>query len=173
MESRRPRVQSAQTRKNSQIPRRSRAVPNLGDVFVMRLPTSNYLAGRVVVANAEPGRCPVPGAHLLYIYRQQLAAPQLDYTHLRPDQLLVAPVWTNSFGWTKGYFETIDSRELTQSDLLPQHCFYRTSTGKYVDETGTVLSRPTEPCGEWGLVSYSWIDNHVTAALGIRSAPSE
>ena len=151
-----------------QVPKRSRAVPSLGDLFVMRLPTKNYLAGRVVLPNGEPGRCPVPGAHLLYIYRKQLATPQLDYSHLRPDQLLIAPVWTNSFPWTNGDFEMIDRRELTPSDLLPQHCFYRTSTGKYVDELGNILNQRTEPCGEWGLVSYRWIDDHVRDALGIR-----
>ncbi len=168
MDSKRARVPAAQATKNLQVPKRSRAVPSLGDVFVMRLPTKTFLAGRVVLANGEPGRCPVPGAHLLYIYRKQLAAPKLDYSYLRPDQLVIAPVWTNSFAWTNSDFETIDRRELSQSDLLPQHCFYRTSIGKYVDEVGNILSQRIEPCGEWGLVSYRWIEDHVTDALGIQ-----
>jgi hypothetical protein len=169
MERRRSQVPAARVRKNLQVQKRSPAVPSLGDVFVMQLPTNTYLAGRVVLANGEPGRCPVPGAHLLYIYRKQLEAPKLDYSHMRPDQLVIPPVWTNSFAWTNGNFETVDTRELTLSDLLPQHCFYRTSTGKYVDELGNILSQRIEPCGEWGLVSYRWIEDHVTPRAGTAS----
>jgi len=170
METRRAPIPAVQSRTNLQVLKRSRAVPKAGDVFVMQLPTGNYLAGRVILANVEPGRSPVPEAHLLYIYREQLAAPQLNYSHLRPDKLLIAPVWTNNVGWANGYFETIDRRELARSDLLQQHCFYRTSTGKYVDEMGGVVSRRTEPCGEWGLVSCSWIDDRISDALVIPRA---
>jgi hypothetical protein len=94
MERRRSQVPAARVRKNLQVQKRSPAVPSLGDVFVMQLPTKTYLAGRVVLANGEPGRCPVPGAHLLYIYRKQLEAPKFDYSHMRPDQLVIASVST-------------------------------------------------------------------------------
>ncbi len=30
-----------------------------------------------------------------------------------------------------------------------------------------VLPAPTEPCGEWGLASYLYIDDQISEALGL------
>lgn len=80
--------------------------------------------------------------------------------------------------WTKGYFRTIENRPLEKFDLLKQHCFLRVSFGPtkpntFVDETGQLLAQRTEPCGNWSLVSYRWIDDHVSDALGIPRVPEE
>jgi hypothetical protein len=62
--------------------------------------------------------------------------------------------------------------------LLRRHCFFRvpigpTAQGTFVDEIGKELSHRSDPCGEWGLVSYRWIDDHVSDAFGIPRVPEE
>jgi hypothetical protein len=114
----------------------------------------------------------MPGANLVYLYDVQFdqRPPELD--NLTVTNLLVPPVWTNNLGWTKGYFETISNVPIKSSDLLPNPCFYVVALrpgapGSYVDDNGSVLDRRSDPCGEWALASYRWIDDRVSDALGI------
>jgi hypothetical protein len=141
-----------------------------GDVFAMLLPSEMYLFGRVILVDPPRQTAPGPGVILVYIYRHQSKAKDLNGAIPRPDDLLIPPVWTNRLGWTKGYFETIDSVPLQPSDLHRRHCFRRYD-GVCLDEQGRRLTECTEPCGVWGLVSYRWIDDHISDALGIPRVP--
>jgi len=152
--------------------------PERGDIFVMQLPNGAYLFGRVVFANVPQERAPMPGAHLIYIYDRRSQTPQPLPSQLRPGRLLIAPIWTNALAWTKGYFQTIRNQPIGDFDLLREHCFFMVplgsaASGKFVDETGKEVGRRSDPCGEWALASYRWIDDHVSDALGISRAPEE
>lgn len=137
----------------------------------MKTPNGSFLFGRVVIAKAQQSSSPMPGAHLIYIYdeRSLIFRPQ---TPLLPGRLLLPPVWTNDLGWKEGYFQTIQNEEIGEFDLLKQHCFRVAPLGpnlpvRYVDELGNPLMNSSEPCGTWGLVSYKWIDDHISDAIGI------
>jgi len=165
-------------RTNIRALKSSRKQPERGDVFVMQLPNERYLFGRVVLANVPQGSAPMPGANLIYIYDYQSSTPTPNESKLLPARLLIPPVWTNSLGWTKGCFQTISNLPLSDFDVLRQHCFRRVAVtrdaqAKYVNERGTQLKHRSEPCGEWGLVSYRWIDDHVSDAIGIPRVPEE
>jgi hypothetical protein len=138
----------------------------------MQLPTDDYLFGRVILADAPQDRAPMPGANLIYIYDRRSSVPKPEVSDLRPGRLLIPPLWTNRLPWTKGYFLTIEEQPLEKFDLLRQHCFSKVALspgklGTFVDEAGRTLAHRTEPCGEWSLVSYRWIDDRVSDALGI------
>jgi hypothetical protein len=92
-------------------------------------------------------------------------------TRLSCHELLVAPIVTNRLPWSKGYFETIDSRLLDSTDVLPVNCFLSTSRGLYFDEGGNRLPGPVEPVGDYALDSYKTIDDSVSDALGFPRAP--
>ena len=118
----------------------------------------------------------MPGANLIYIYEWQSSTPEPDYTKLLPNKLLISPVWTNNLAWSKGYFQHLDNKPLGDFDLLRQHCFLvapldPSSRATYVDESGREIARRSDPCGQWGLVSYRWIDDHVSDALEIPRVP--
>jgi hypothetical protein len=155
---------------NLQMIKRSRHVPARGDVFVMQLPTGMHLFGRVILAEPPQETAPMPCSTLIYIYSWQSDAKNPEYQRLTPDNLLIPPVWTNRLGWTKGHFQTIENRSIETRDLLRQHCF-RDYRGIYFDEVGRRLPFRVEPCGEWGLVSYRWIDDHISDAVGIPRVP--
>jgi len=163
---------------NLRVLQKSRAVPQRGDLFVMQLPDSRYLFGRVILADVPQDRAPMPGANLIYIYDRPSVTMDLESADLRPARLLIPPQWTNRLPWTKGYFKTVGKRDIGTLDVLQQHCFFRaplspTKPGDFVDETGKRLDRKSDPCGEWALFSYRWIDDHVSDAMGIARVPEE
>jgi hypothetical protein len=137
----------------------------------MRLPDGRYLFGQVVLADLPADKAPMPRSNLIYIYRATSDTPDPDLSQLRPDNLLLPPIFTNRLAWSKGYFNTVAHRELSDGDLLPQHCFWRATTRRHVDVTGQPTDRRTEPCGDWGLAGYLLIDREISDALGIPRAP--
>lgn len=150
--------------------RPSRKAPREGDVFTLSPHPGVFLFGRVVSTDAIAGSA-LTGLNLIYIYdtqRSTLDPPRDD--QLSPSRLLVPPLMTNRLPWSRGYFETLDRRELKPEDRLDAHCF-RDSRGRWFDESGRELSRPIEPVGQRGVHSFRTIDDVVSDALGIPRAP--
>jgi hypothetical protein len=148
----------------------SRKAVRPGDVFALHLVDGRRLFGRVVAADLPRERAPMPGANLVYIYdtvvpaEPDAAVPDLG--GLRPDSLLIPPLFTNRLPWSKGYFRPVAHHDLTDGDVLAQHCF-RTADGQHVDETGAPVARRSEPCGTWGLAGYVTVDREIGRALGL------
>ena len=65
-----------------------------GDLFVMQLPDSRYLFGRVILADVPQGCAPMPGANLIYIYDRPSPTIDLESADLRPGKLLIPPQWS-------------------------------------------------------------------------------
>lgn len=156
---------------NLRVLKRSNKKPLAGDIFVMQLPDETYLFGRVIVAGLEPPDAPKPLSYLVYVYAHRSKAEQPSREALRCDRLLLPPVFINRMPWTKGYFKTVEHEALTHDVLLPQHCFWDAARARYVDERGNPLPHESQPCGDWGLSSYRWLDDHVSDALGIPRVP--
>lgn len=149
--------------------KRSNKPITAGDIFTYKMPNGKHLFGRVVLANYEGG--PMPSGSLLYFYKQQRDTPEPDLSQMTIDDLIIDPVWTNRLGWARGYFFTIANKQLSKNELPKVHCFYWNMTKQYVDQDRNVLPERTEPCGNWGLVSYRWVDDHISDALGIPRVP--
>jgi hypothetical protein len=77
-----------------------------GDIFAMLLPDGEYLFGRVIRANLQD-EAPMPTANLVYIYRVRSTRKEPPVAELRPDAILLPPVFINRMPWTRGYFETV------------------------------------------------------------------
>jgi Immunity protein 26 len=156
---------------NFAVLKKSRVSPKVGDVFAMKMSGGDYVFGLVVQANVPSGPAPMPGANMIYIFKDRSVSLHPELDRLRPERLLLAPIWTNALGWSRGYFQTVSKVEVTKARLLPKHCFYLAFGNRYLDEHGETVAERTEPCGEWSLVSYRWIDDHVSDALGIPRVP--
>lgn len=150
--------------------RPSRKRPRDGDVFALSPRPGVFLFGRVVSTGAMAGSA-LTGLNLIYIYDIQRSSPNPPQdSDLVPSRLLVPPIMTNRLPWSRGYFETVDHRDVHSSPLLTVHCF-RDLRGRYFDERGNELTAPIEPVGERGVHSFRTIDDLVSDALGIPRAP--
>lgn len=136
----------------------------------MQLPDEDYLFGRVVLANPPQEEAPGPSTYLIYVYRDRHRDRTIVWDRLRPDQLLLPPIWINRLAWTKGYVEPLANRPISAEDLLQQHCFRRWN-GTYLNEKGQEIPSRVEPCGDWGLASYRWLDDQISDALGLERVP--
>jgi hypothetical protein len=152
---------------NLTVLKKTRRIPEVGDIFVMQPPDGQFLYGRVVDTNANP--LGVGGAVLVYIYRAR-SATLTPIPALFRGQLLVPPMMTNKQAWTKGYFQYLENRPLSDMDRYSEHCF-KDSRGWYFNEAGKRLAGPKEPVGQWGLHSYRTIDDEISRALGLPLAP--
>ncbi|WP_298331694.1 Imm26 family immunity protein [Asticcacaulis sp.] len=146
----------------------------MGDIFALQLPNGKYLHGCVIICDAKTG--PMPGANLLYVYKDQSDSLEPDYEALRPHNLLVPPVWTNRLAWERGYFVLAGRMEVTSSRRLRTHLFWSILRKKYVTETGVNSSwlqrlLNTKFRGSWGLKSYLGIDDDISEAIGIPKIP--
>jgi hypothetical protein len=155
--------------------KRSNKKPLAGDVFALSPLEGLFIFGRVIRADLEEP-APMPGAYLIYVYRHRSDDMRPSRSELHPGALLLPPLYINRMPWTKGYFQTVDNWPLAGDDLVAQHCFLSVSWGpaspdRYFDEDYNRLPGPIEPCGIWGLQSYRMLDDAVSEALGIPSAP--
>ena len=157
---------------NFQVQKPSRKRLKAGDIFVMKILDKGYLFGRVIRVDAlgskmvfgEPGTGKM---NVVYIYKglQESKEPIPD---LRKEDLLIPPMVTNRLAWSRGYFETVESRELEDGDLFYPHCFAATKRStKFYDEYGNRLDREYPPTGQSGLTGYAGIDAQVSKALGL------
>lgn len=156
---------------NLQVLRRSNKKPLQGDIFVMQLPESTYLFGRVVSAEPEPA--PMPFSYLIYVYADRSSTKEPPLEKLQPDRLLLPPVFINRMPWTKGIFETVGHQDLENVSLLSRHCFWDAARARYVDLQHNPLPREIQPCGDWALSSYRWLDDQVSDAVGIPRVPED
>jgi hypothetical protein len=155
---------------NLRVIKPTRKAPRAGDLFRLSPQDGRYLFGRVISTEAVAG--PMTGLNLIYIYRPERGADEdaPGDEELTTGALLVPPIMTNRLPWSRGFFETIDRRQLGERDRLRVHTF-RDSRGWWFDDHGNRLDRPVGPVGDRGVHSFRTIDDLVSDALGIPRAP--
>jgi hypothetical protein len=159
---------------NLRVLKPSRKKPTEGEIFAMGLPDGSYLFGRVIGADLRAfNEAPMPGSNLIYVYCHRAETLQPDLTELIPRQLLLPPVFINRMPWTRGYFQTVDQQPLQPEDQLDKYCFWDAARSRFVDECLNPLPREVQPCGDWGLSSYRWLDDQISDALGIPRVPED
>lgn len=153
---------------NLEILNKSKKKKKPGDVFVLKPKGHDYYFGRIISVTADCGFG--EGAILIYIYNLT-SKEKYKIPNLNRDNLLIPPNFINALPWSKGYFETIESRELKRDDVLKTHCFKHLSSEKFYNEVGKLLKKKVTPIGFYGLSSYRTIDDDISEKLGIPLAP--
>ncbi|MDO8588492.1 MAG: immunity 26/phosphotriesterase HocA family protein [Armatimonadota bacterium] len=155
---------------NLRVLKRSRKPLKPGDIFALQVKEGEYMFGRVIRVEEHGG--PADGFILIYIYNVT-SANKSEIPTIDKDNLLIPPYFTNKLPWSRGYFETIENRPLTEDDVLKPHCFWDIVHNEYRDEFRNVLRHKVEPCGVFGLGSFRTIDIRVSDALGIPQSEIE
>ncbi|GAA3073862.1 Imm26 family immunity protein [Streptosporangium carneum] len=150
-----------------EVLKRSRKPLSAGDLFTFRVKTRGHFFGRVIIPSM-PGDHPLTEAScLLYIYEFESSSTSIDFETIGVRSFLIPPVFTNRRPWTMGYFQTLANVPPGEQDVLGQHCFWDVPFRRYVDEMRRPIQGKIEPCGMFGLASYSGISSEVGAALGL------
>jgi hypothetical protein len=145
--------------------KRSRKKPQAGDIFVIQPLPGRYLYGKVIRTNL-PNEDPfIKGWNLIYIYKNMVSEPVVPVERLDPEQLLMFPTIVNNQGWLKGYFLTIGSTEITESDIARSYGFWHNFTRRFYNEDGIPLGYEPEFQGVYGLGSYGLVGRTVKQAL--------
>lgn len=151
---------------NLQVLTKSMRRPTPGDIFVYRPVARAFGFGRVIRGETAAD----DDTLLVYIYRA-VSETKEPVPQLMHRQLLLPPLITYTLPWEQGYFERISTRPLKADDILSPHCFRDRLRKCYCDETGALLPRRVEPCGEWGVDLPGLIDIRISEALGIPVDP--
>jgi Immunity protein 26 len=153
------------------VPSRRRV--RAGDIFALRPSGRGYLFGRVIATDAAVG--PIADVNLIYIFDYETVKPSPP-KDLTPDRLLIPPVVINRLPWSRGYFQHLEQRPITERERLPVHIF-KSSHGRLYNEYGRRLdtlptaNRGGPVTGQYGLHSFRTVDDEVSRALGIPLAP--
>jgi hypothetical protein len=156
---------------NLQVIRTSRAAPEVGDIFRMRLVDSTYLFGRVI--NTEVKFATGFDAILVHVYQSRNTSGEPPLGEMTIDRLLIRPYLVNRLPWSRGYFETVAKGPLPSSARPAGLCFYSQAFGTYRDENGLEIASRVEPCGLWALGNHVTVDQVITGALDLSSQQSE
>ena len=149
-------------------PSRKRIHP--GDIFVLQVKDGEFVFGRVIRTDIE-----FLGNNRILIYIYKAFSPEKNsIPELKKHRLLLPPMIIDRQPWSKGHFETVANRPLSQSDLLPIHCFHRDFFfADYYDADGDHVPFWKAwfyrligvPCGTYSLWMLYGIDSDIRAAL--------
>ena len=158
---------------NLRVLKRTNKKPEAGDIFAMQIPDGRYLFGRVIEADLPRDRAPMPLSNLVYIYDALSVSEKPALERLNPSNLLIPPYFTNRKLWTLGYAKVVDHADVLSEDRLEHHSFKDLIADhryRIVDEFGVETQHVSDLCGTWGLVSYRYLDDRISEALGIPPA---
>lgn len=148
--------------------RPSRKRPRLGDLFNLRMHSDFYLVGRVVRDDAKWALGEDASANLVYVYDYRLDEPgNVATSELTIDRLLVAPFFSTSRWWSRGYFETFGNVPISAGEVLQRHAFWDSFRKKCFDEYGEAVRDAEPPIGDYSLPNIAAIDTELSIALDI------
>lgn len=144
----------------------------------MGLSDGMHLFGRVISTSARWTLAEGGGTtNLVYVFRIQSLMKELpDRRHLQADNLLIPPQLVNRLGWSRGYFETLETLPFAPGEVLPVHCFQTNSPvggPRWFDAAANELSGPVPPVGVWGGGNHRTLEDEVCAALALPLAADE
>jgi transposase len=84
---------------------------------------------------------------------------------------MIAVTQSRGIGPGKAYLAKQEARG--KDKTAAQYCFWDAARSRYVDEQLNPLPRELQPCGDWGLSSYRWLDDQISDALGISRVPED
>lgn len=87
--------------------------------------------------------------------------------YLPVSQLLIPPVVTGPWCWTKGYFVTRLNREIRAGERLAHEQYWDCLKGEFYDTQGNKTRRGDGPIGSYTLAFEGGISIDVSRALGL------
>lgn len=111
--------------------KRKRKYPEIGDIFRLMPPNSEYLYG--IVINNHVKCIGITEAIVVMIFVSKEKLLEACSRTILPDDLFIPPLILTNLYWTKGFFETVDRIENFHCDA--DYGFYRPFEDDFVNES--------------------------------------
>jgi len=139
----------------------------VGDIFILKYPSELFLFGRIMKLDADIGG--FPNCIKVHIYNLQCKSADLP-DGLINNPLLIAPVFLNRLGFSRGYMPIVANVEVEPHHNNDGACYIDVFPKKrYVNELGEDTEK-TDSVGAWGLSNYRTLDDDISIAIGIPEA---
>lgn len=133
-----------------------------GDVFRLRYPGERYFLGQVSSINAKARG--FEDSILINIFAFEHSSP-IYISSLPSLELLVAPLYINRLGFSRGYMPVIGNAPVMETSL--EYCYFDVLHKKYLDSKWNEISDPKGLVGTWGLSNYLVMDDLISEKLGL------
>ena len=139
----------------------------VGDVFKLMYPESRCFLGQIISLEAEAGG--FKDCILISIFAQEAEFPY-DIQSLSSYEFLLAPLYMNKLGFSRGYMPVIDNKPIIE--VSTKYCYFQFSRKRYLDSNGEKIDKPQGLIGDWGLSNYLVMDDLISEKLGLERCSS-
>ena len=126
-------------------------------------PDNICFLGQIVSLEAEAGG--FEGCILINIFEQKVTFSD-DIQSLDNYKLLLAPLYVNKLGFSRGYMPIIGNQPVIKASS--KYCYFDVFHKNHVDSKGKTLRKPEGLVGIWGLSNYLVIDDLISEKLGLE-----
>lgn len=144
-----------------QVIKRSRAYPEIGDIFKINPVNDLELFG--IVLNNHINNINGDDLLLVLIFRQNTDISKSLADGVSEDDLLIPPQIVGREYWSRGYFFNVD--KLDKPFDIADRGFYSVGKGKLFDEFGNELAKPPRLLGTFGVATITGVAKKIRQEL--------
>lgn len=144
--------------------KRKRKYPEIGDIFRLMPPNSEYLYG--IVINNHVKSIGITEAIVVMIFVSKEKLLEACSRTILPDDLFIPPKILTNLYWTKGFFETVDRIENFHCDA--DYGFYRPFEDDFVNENNIKMDHRPQIIDSTGICTYRGIASDVYREMVYR-----
>lgn len=144
-----------------QVIKRSRAYPEIGDIFKINPVHDLELFG--IVLNNHINNINGDDLLLVLIFRQNTDISKSLADGVSEDDLLIPPQIVGREYWSRGYFFNVD--KLDKPFDIADRGFYSVGKGKLFDEFGNELAKPPRLLGTFGVATITGVAKKIRQEL--------
>lgn len=147
--------------------KRTRNVPQDGDVFILSPQENVFFYGKVLKSNIKHigNDTFIDGKNLIFIFKSKTQEPNLSNYKPNYDNLLIQPAIVDRSYWTRGFFYTISNEPSNEFEKSLDYGFYKTRTGEYYKEDGVKMDHKPEILGLAGIMTIIGIAYEIAYEL--------
>lgn len=148
-----------------QVIKRSRAYPEIGDIFKINPIADLDFFG--IVLNNHINSINGDDLLLVLIFKRNIDISKNLADGVSEDDLLIPPQIVGQEYWSRGYFFNVDkfNKPPNIADCIADCGFYSVGKGKFFDEFGNELAKPPRLLGTFGVATITGVAKKIRQEL--------
>lgn len=144
-----------------QVIKRSRAYPEIGDIFKIKPIADLELFG--IVLNNHVSNINGDDLLLVLIFKQNIDISKSLADGVSEDALLIPPQIVGQEYWSRGYFYNVGKYD--KPLVIADYGFYSVGKGRFFDEFGNELSKQPRLLGTFGVATITGVAKKIRQEL--------